>query len=259
VSRTLAGRGAVVTGAGRGIGAAIADALARAGAAVVVAGRSREPIEGVAAALRAAGARAWAVACDVTDEVAVRALAREARERLGPVDVLVNNAGVATSGPFHTLALEEWNRVLAVHATGTFLCAREFAPGMIERGWGRIVNIASVAGLAGARYVAHYSAAKHAVVGFTRSAGLELEGSGVTMHAVCPAYVDTPMTDHAIENVQTRAGLTRERALAAVLATTGQARLVTPAEVADAVLALCGPDAAARNGSTIVLDAGAVR
>jgi NAD(P)-dependent dehydrogenase (short-subunit alcohol dehydrogenase family) len=197
------------------------------------------------------------VTCDVSDESSVRALGREARARVGHVDVIVNNAGVATSGPFHKLSLDEWNRVMAVHATGTFLCAREFAPDMIERGWGRIVNIASVAGLAGARYVAHYSAAKHAVVGFTRSAGLELEGTGVTIHAVCPAYVDTPMTEQTVATVRARTGLSREQALAAVLATTGQPRLVTTAEVADAVLALCGGDAAARNGTAIVLDAGA--
>ena len=144
--------------------------------------------------------------------------------------------------------------MLAVNATGTFLCAREFVPRMVERGWGRVINVASIAGLEGAKFIAHYSAAKHAVVGFTRSIALELAGTGVTVNAVCPAYADTPMTERTLADVGARAGLSRDRALEAVLATTGQSRLVTPEEVAAAVLRLCREDAGPITGQAIVLD-----
>ncbi len=253
----LAGRGAVVTGGGRGIGAAIARALAEAGARVVVAARSPGEIEQISRGLRERGARSWAVACDAADEASVERLGEEARAHLGRVDILVNSAGTSSSAPLRKITLAEWNRVLAVNATGTFLCTREFLPAMVERGWGRLVNVASIAGLEGARYVAHYSAGKHAVIGFTRSVALEVAGTGVTANAVCPGYVDSPMTDATIANVQARTGSSREEALAAVLATTGQARLVTPAEVADAALALCREDAGGVNGRAVVLDVGA--
>ena len=187
MSGTLAGRSAVVTGGGRGIGAAVARALSRAGAGVVVAARTKSEIERVAAELAGSGALAFAVPTDVTDEASVRELGAAARLLLGHVDILVNNAGTSSSAPLARITLEDWNNTLAVHATGAFLCTREFLPGMIDRGWGRIVNMASVAGLAGARYIAHYTAAKHALVGFTRSVALEVEGRGVTVNVLCPA------------------------------------------------------------------------
>lgn len=252
----LAGRGAVVTGGGRGIGAAIARALAEAGASVVVSARGAAEIEAVAVSLRAFGARAWAVVCDVTDEASVRRLGEEARRHLGAVEILVNNAGDAASAPLAKITLGEWNRMLAVNATGTFLCTREFGPEMGARGHGRIVNIASTAGLHGGKYIAHYAAAKHAVVGFTRSVALELAERGVTVNAVCPGYADTSLTDRTVENVSTLTGLDRSAAVAAILAASGQARLVTPEEVAAEVHRLCLDEAAATTGQAIVLDGG---
>lgn len=250
---SLAGRGAVVTGAGRGIGSAVARALAQAGAAVILAARTALEIERAAGELCARGARAWAVPCDVAEPDSVRRLGAAARAQLDSVDILVNNAGVAGSAPFARIALEDWERMLAVIATGTFLCTREFLPDMLGRGWGRVVNVASVAGLQGGKYVAHYSAAKHAVMGLTRSVALEVAGRGVTVNAVCPAYVDTPMTEQTLASVQARTGLSQQGALEAVLESVGQARLITPAEVAAAVLDLCSAAASDVNGEAIVL------
>lgn len=251
----LHGRGALVTGGGRGIGAAVARALAGAGAGVVVAARTGAELEAVADLIRGRGGRAFAVAADVTREDSVEALAAAARMHLGTVDIVVNSAGDGASAPFHRISLADWNAMLAVHATGTFLVTRALLPAMLERGWGRAVNIASIAGVEGARYVSHYSAAKHAVVGFTRSVALEIEGRGVTINAVCPGYVATAMTERTVAGVMTRSHLDRDRALAAVLATTGQDRLIAPEEVAEAVLGLCRDEAADVNGRILALEA----
>jgi NAD(P)-dependent dehydrogenase (short-subunit alcohol dehydrogenase family) len=252
VTRMLEGRGAVVTGGGRGIGAATARALAAAGAKVVVAARTREQVEAVARAIVAAGGVAFAEPCDVTDEAQVRALGAAARRHLGAVDLLINNAGGAASAKLERLTLEEWNRTIAANVTSTFLCAREFAPDMVRRGFGRVVNVASVAGLEGGKFISHYSAAKHAVIGFTRALAVELAGTGVNVNAVCPGYVDTPMTERTIANVMERTGLDHERALAAVLQAAGQERLVTAEEVAEHVVALCSPEAAASGMAVLV-------
>jgi NAD(P)-dependent dehydrogenase (short-subunit alcohol dehydrogenase family)/enamine deaminase RidA (YjgF/YER057c/UK114 family) len=250
----LAGRVAVVTGAGRGIGAAPARALADAGLSVVGAARSRDQVERRAAELVAAGRQAKAVVCDVTSEASVQGLAREAAE-LGPVAVLVNNAGAAASMPVVRTSLEEWNRLMAVNATGAFLCTRAFLPGMLERKWGRVVNVASTAGLSGGKYLAAYSAAKHALVGLTRSAAAEVAGTGVTVNAVCPGFVDTEMTAETLERIVAKTGRTREEALAAALASSAQDRLIPPEEVAAAVLALAADGAGQPpNGQTLVLD-----
>ncbi len=208
----------------------------------------------VAAALRKDGYEAYAFRCDVTRLHDVRDVALGAREAMGHVDILVNNAGTATSNPLKRITLNEWNHVLAVNATGTFLCTQALVPGMVERSWGRVVNVASVAGVAGARYIAAYAASKHAVVGFTRSVAAEVGGRGVTVNAVCPGYVDTPLTDESIARIMARTGVDREEALGLLLAEAGQPRLIRASEVADRIVALCLEGSGDINGEAIVMD-----
>jgi NAD(P)-dependent dehydrogenase (short-subunit alcohol dehydrogenase family)/enamine deaminase RidA (YjgF/YER057c/UK114 family) len=251
---SLTDRVAVVTGAGRGIGAATARALADAGLSVVLAARSRDQIERQTAELAVLGRQARAVVCDVTSEASVQALSSEAAE-LGPVAVLVNNAGAAASMPVVRTTLEEWNRLMAVNATGAFLCTRAFLPGMLDRQWGRVVNLASTAGLRGGKYLAAYSAAKHALLGLSRSAAAEVAGTGVTVNAVCPGFVDTEMTAETLDRIVAKTGRTREEALAAALASEGQTRLISAEEVAAAVVSLVTAAAThPPNGEALVLD-----
>lgn len=253
---SLEGRGAVVTGGGRGIGKAIARSLAEAGAAVVVVARSSDQVEEVAAKLRADGLKAHAARCDVSDEEAVQVMADEARGMLGTVDIVVNNAGIAPSNPVKRLTLDEWNRVQAINVTGTFLCARAFLQDMLDRQWGRIINVASVAGLRGAKYISAYCASKHAQVGFTRALAAEVADQGVTVNAICPGYVDTPMTEYSVTQITEKAGVSPAEALEHILATSPQKRLIRPEEVATVALMLCGEDAEGISGQAIAIDQG---
>ncbi len=254
----LSGRAAVVTGGGRGIGAAVAWALAEAGARVVVAARSEEQIEGVARDLLAAGHAARAITCDVTDASSVARLARESEAAVGIVDILVNNAGIASSAPLKSLELEEWNRLLAVNATGTYLCTRALLPPMVSNGWGRVINVASVAGRAGAPYIAAYAASKHAVIGFTRSVAGEVAARGVTVNAICPGFVETPMTDESVGRIVAKTGLSESAARQRILAMNPQGRLIEPEEVAFLAVALCDARARGINGEAIGVDGGAL-
>ena len=250
---SLEGRGVVVTGGGRGIGRAVARRLAENGAAVVVSARTTDEIESVAEELRADGLTAHAVRCDVADEASVAAMAEEAIELLGTVDILVNNAGIARSDPVKRLQLEDWNQIMAVNATGTFLCTRAFLPGMLERGWGRVINVASVAGRRGGRYIAAYVASKHAQIGFTKALAAEVASAGITANAICPGYVDTPMTDFSVSNIVEKTGVTPEEARAHIVSLSPQQRLIRPEEIAHVALMLAGDDGESINGDTIVL------
>jgi NAD(P)-dependent dehydrogenase (short-subunit alcohol dehydrogenase family)/selenocysteine lyase/cysteine desulfurase len=253
----LQGRSAVVTGGGRGIGAATALALASAGARVTVAARTPAEVEAVADRLRAAGHEAVALRGDVTDPDDVRELFLAAEREMGPVDILVNNAGAATSNPLSRTTFEEWSRLMAVNAGGPFLCTRAVIGGMLERDWGRVINVASTAGLEGAPYISAYVASKHAVVGLTRALAREVAGTGVTVNAVCPGWVDTPLTDAAVHSIVEKTGKTEEDALATILEAAGQTRLLESAEIASRILALCaGGDET--NGQALRIDGDAI-
>ncbi len=250
----LTGRTAVITGGGRGVGAAAAYALAEAGATVAVAARNEEQVVDVAAQLRQRGYEAFTFRCDVTDHHQVRDLALSASETMGKVDILINNAGTATSNPLSEVKLQEWNHIMAVNATGTFLCTQAMYPGMVNRGWGRTVNVATIVGIVGGRELSAYAAAEHAVVGFTKAIAKEAEGTGVTVNAVCPGYVDTPLTDETVARRMQRTGQLWQEAMDSILEESGQPRLIRAEEVAEVIMPLLSEDASETNGQLVVID-----
>jgi NAD(P)-dependent dehydrogenase (short-subunit alcohol dehydrogenase family) len=252
----LAGLHALVTGAGRGIGAAIVRSLASAGADVTLLGRSRADLEVVAAELGAV--RRGCQVADVSDGGSVRAAVSAARAAIGPITVLVNNAGQALSGPFGNTSDALWQSMLSVNLTGTFLCMRECLPDMLKAGFGRIVNVASTAGLIGYPYVSAYCASKHGVIGLTRAVALETARRNVTVNAVCPGYTDTDLVRTAVANISAKTGRGDEEALAELISHNPQGRLVTPEEVADTVRWLCLRSTGSVTGQSIAVAGGEV-
>jgi NAD(P)-dependent dehydrogenase (short-subunit alcohol dehydrogenase family) len=247
----LSGKHAVVTGASRGIGLAVARTLLAHGARVTLMARDAEALESAAAALGEGAA--WQVV-DISIETSVAA----AFARAGAVDILVNNAGQAASAPFAKTDAALWQRMLDVNLTGAYHCIQAALPAMLDAGWGRIVNVASTAGLTGYRYVAAYCAAKHGLVGLTRALALELASKGITVNAVCPGYTETDIVQEAVANIVRKTGRSALEARAELAAANPQGRLVRPEEVAHAVAMLCLPDAAAMNGLAIAVAGGEV-
>jgi NAD(P)-dependent dehydrogenase (short-subunit alcohol dehydrogenase family) len=240
---------AVVTGASRGIGRAISRNLAESGHRVIGLGRDREALD---ALLNDIQGDVRVMRCDVGDETDVT----DVFTRIGQVDILVNNAGVAGSNPIHRVSVSEWEEMIRVNATGPFLCTRAAIGGMRARGWGRIVTVASVAGLAGAPYIGAYAASKHAAIGLMRVVAAEVRATGVTANAVCPSYVRTPMTDRTVAGLAGRIGGTAVEGEAMLVDMMALGRLVEPEEVATAVAYLVSSAAAAVNGQSIVIDGG---
>jgi NAD(P)-dependent dehydrogenase (short-subunit alcohol dehydrogenase family) len=253
---SIEGRVALVTGGGRGIGRSIAISLAKAGAHVAVAARSVPEIEAVAAEVTGLGRRAFFFPLDVSDRAQVAAAPAQVARALGPIDILVNNAGLHALAPLQTLADATWDAILAVNLTAPMLLSRACLPHLYQRGWGRIVNIASVAGKIGLKYGAAYCASKHGLIGLTRSLALEGARKGVTVNAVCPSWTDTQMLDEAVAALAAATGRSEAEARAAVLASNPIGRASLPEEVADvAVLLACSP---AITGQSIHVDGGEV-
>ena len=256
----LQDRIALITGGGRGIGRSIALAFAREGAGIVVAARTFTQVEGVAQEITDQfHSKALAIACDVSDVKSVEAMFARTAEFFGRgVDILVNNAGIAQSAPIGKTDDELWDRHLAINLSGSFYCTRAALPAMAERGWGRIINMASIAGKTGAPYIAAYSASKHGLLGLTRSTALELAAKGITANAICPGYVDTEMTTRGIENITRKTGRSAEEAMEAIRRMSPQNRLVTSEEVAALALLLASEEGGAINGQAINVDGGSV-
>ena len=258
MSGALEGRHALVTGGGRGIGAAIATALAREGARLTLLGRDRTVLEAHAATLPAS-AQAHAVVADVADAASVAPAFAHARARHGEVEILVNNAGIAISRPFAKTDAAAWSAVIGVNLTGTYLCTHEAVPAMLAAGYGRIVNIASTAGLVGGRYIAAYTAAKHGVIGLTRALAAELGAKGITVNAVCPGFTESGMLERALAQIESATGRSADAAAATLLERNPLGRFVRADEVASLVLYLCRPEAEAITGQALVVDGGEVQ
>lgn len=246
-------RHALVTGGGRGIGAAVARRLSADGMRLTLLGRDIDALRDFAATLPGG---ATAIACDVADATQVDAAFAAARAAAGPVQVLVNNAGQAATAPLHRTDDALWQRMLAVNLTGTFLCTRAALPDMLAAGAGRIVNVASTAGLRGYAYCAAYAAAKHGVVGLTRSLALEVARRGITVNAVCPGFTDTDIVAESVRQIVGKTGRSAGEALDELTRHNPQGRLVQPDEVADTVAWLCGDGAAAVHGQCLSVSGG---
>jgi NAD(P)-dependent dehydrogenase (short-subunit alcohol dehydrogenase family) len=247
----LEGRHALITGGGTGIGAAAATHLNAAGAKITVTGRRLEPIQKVASLVSGS-----AVQCDVTDPVQVRSAFDQARGIGGPIDLLIVNAGIAESAPFHKMTRESWDRIIATNLTAAFDCAQAALPDLMASESGRLVFVASVASLRGVPYAAHYAASKHGLLGLMRSLAAEYAKTNLTVNAVCPGYVDTPMTDQSIARVSEITGRSEDASRSAITNMNASGRLVDPDGIATLILMLCLPQSRDVNGAAITIDGG---
>lgn len=254
-STMLTGQHAVVTGGARGIGRAIAAAFIQRGASVTLAGRDTAALRATASEL---GGAISTEAMDVSDSAAVHDAFNRIRSSAGEISILVNNAGQAQSAPLQRTDAALWQRMIDVNLSGTFHCIHAVLPGMLAAGYGRVVNIASTAGQVGYAYVSAYCAAKHGVIGLTRSLAMELADKNITVNAVCPGYTDTSMVREAIANIQAKTGLAAEAALAKLVNQNPQRRLIQPEEVASAVLWLCLRGSEGMTGQSISVCGGEV-
>lgn len=256
-SQLLSGKHALVTGGARGIGAAVTEMLLEHGARVTSVSRTSTTLSNRASAPESRDALHY-VTADVSDPESVKKAVEAAGGRFGEIAILVNNAGQAASAPFLKTDAALWRRMMAVNLDGTFHCTQAALPGMLAAGWGRIVNIASTAGLIGYGYVTAYCVAKHGVVGLTRSLALEVATKGVTVNAVCPGYTDTDIVKEAVANLAAKTGRTPEQAQAELASRNPQKRLVRPEEVANAVAWLCLPGSEAITGQAIAVAGGEI-
>jgi NAD(P)-dependent dehydrogenase (short-subunit alcohol dehydrogenase family) len=255
----LKDRHAAVTGATRGIGAAIAEKMAALGAHVTIMGRDEALLKERQEDL---GGRfpgnAFSVRTDVSDEASIEAGFAAATEASGPVHILVNNAGIAGSAPFHRMDTEHWNSMINTNLNGTYWCTRQVYPAMRDAGWGRIINVASTAGLKGYGYIAAYVASKHGIIGLTRALALEAAKTGITVNAICPGYTDTDVVARTIETITSKTGRSEEDALAELVVHNPQARLIQPEEVAETTAWLCLEGSASVTGQSIAVAGGEV-
>lgn len=255
----LAGRHALITGGAKGIGAAIAEKLAGLGATLTLVGRDQAALDAHRDAL--VNTHDAAIVCqqaDVTDPDAVATAFARVSEQNGPITILINNAGAAASAPFQRTDRALWDAMLAINVTAAFTCTQAALPAIRAEGWGRVINVASTAGLKGYRYVSAYVAAKHALIGLTRSLALELAETAITVNAVCPGFTDTALLDRSVRTITEKTGASSEQARAQLAAANPQGRLITPEEVAHTVAWLCHGDSASITGQAIIVAGGEV-
>ncbi|HWP58580.1 MAG TPA: SDR family NAD(P)-dependent oxidoreductase [Candidatus Acidoferrales bacterium] len=248
----------LVTGGGRGIGRAIALAFAAEGSRVAITGRTQAALGQVADEIRKRGAEALARPCDITDKRAVEELQHDVESQFGPVQILVNNAGIAPAAGFLEMEDSLWEKVLRVNLTGTYNCCKVFLPKMVASGWGRIINIASTVAKVAYSHISAYATSKHAVLGLTRSLAVEVAKSGVTVNAICPGYVDTETTRENARLMADKRGKSLDEALDIFRATSPQRRLIDPQEVASLAVVLASETAKGITGQAINVDGGAV-